>query len=172
MRVAVIARILEGQMDRDERVEETWEALRTDVTRSGESCFVSNLAFSKLERHGTGLTATIEAVVGSPEFESARQAEWLVEQNTLHLMLIYFEQADAAKWDTVPFLRSLGGPMLHKALVAVFLLWGPSSGTNRRQVMPRTLYEEWHMLIARDPDWIGDREQISKYHAEGSLSLV
>jgi len=133
---------------------------------------VSNLAIPKLVRHGTDLPTVIEAVVGSPVFESARRSEWQVERNTLHLLMGYFEQADARGHDPVPFLRSLSGSVLHEALVAVFQLWGPARGANRRRVMRRALYEAWHALMAQDPDWVGGREGLTGYHAAGSLSLV
>jgi hypothetical protein len=38
--------------------------------------------------------------------------------------------------------------------------------------MPRSLYETWHALMVQDPEWVGDREVLSGYHASGSLSLV
>ena len=156
----------------DEAAAETWAALRTDVTRFGDTFFVSNLAFPKLERHGADLPAVIESVVKCPEFEQALRSEWLVERNKLHLLLVYFEQADNHRHDTVPFLQSLSGPVLHEALVAVFQIWGPTRGANRRRQMPRALYEAWHALIVEDPKWIGDREGLARYHAAGSLSLV
>ncbi|MGL6073394.1 MAG: hypothetical protein ACRC8S_04430 [Fimbriiglobus sp.] len=147
-------------------------ALRTEVTRFGDSCFVSNLAIPELVRHGSDLPAAIEAIVGSPEFELARRAEWLVERNTLHLLLVYFEQGDTHGHNPVPFLRSLSGPVLHEALVAVFQLWGPTRGAARRRLMPRELFEVWHTLMAADPEWVGDREALAGYHASGSLALA
>ena len=151
---------------------EIWEALRTDVTRSPDSCFVSNLAIPALGRHGVEVVKAIERVIRGPEFEEARRSEWLVERNLLHLLLVYFEQADACGWDSARFLGSLEGQVLHEVLVAVFQLWGLARGANRRRVMPQALYEAWHALMARDPDWIGDRIALSEYLAEGSLSLV
>lgn len=155
-----------------EVIAETWAAIRTEKTRFGDSCFVSNLAIPNLERHGADLPAVIEAVVGSSEFEPVRRSERVVERNTLHLMLLYFEHADNHGHDPVPFLRSLSGPVLHNALVAIFQTWGPMRGSGRRRVMPRGLYEEWHTLIAQDPDWIGDRAALAAYHASGSLTLA
>jgi hypothetical protein len=159
-------------MARSDVVAETWAALRTDVTRFGDSCFVSNLAIPKLERHGADLLPAIESIISRADFEKIRQSEWLVERNLLHLLLVYFELADDHKWDSVQFLRSLHGPVLHEALVAIFQLWGPTRGANRRRVMPKSLYEAWHALMAEDPDWVGDREGLSRYAASGSLSLV
>ena len=110
-----------------EAIAETWAALRTDVTRFGDSCVVSNPAIPKLERFGADLPAAVEAVVASPEFEAARQVEWPAEPNTLHLLLVYFEQADDHGHDAVPFLRSLRGPVLHEALVVPsrVVVWAP-----------------------------------------------
>jgi hypothetical protein len=159
-------------MARAEVVAETWAALRTVVTRVGDSCIVSNLAIHELERYGAVLPPAIESIIGDTEFDRIRQSEWLVERNLLHLLLIYFELADDHGWDSVEFLRSLRGPVLHKALVAVFQLWGPSRGANRRRAMPKPLYELWHTLMAGDPDWVGDREGLCRYVASGSLSLV
>jgi hypothetical protein len=159
-------------MARADVVAETWAALRTDVTRFGDSCFVSNLAIPELERHGADLLPVIESIVGATDFETIRQSEWLIERNLLHLLLVYFEMADDHGWDAVQFLRSLRGPVLHEALVAVFQLWGPTRGANRRRTIPKALYEVWHALIAEDPDWVGDREGLSRYVASGSLSLV
>jgi hypothetical protein len=146
--------------------------LRTDVTRFGDSCFVSNLAIPDLERHGADLLPAIESIVGATDFEKIRQSEWLVERNVLHLILVYFELADDHGWDSVQFLKSLRGPVLHEALIAVFQLWGPTRGANRRRTMPKALYDAWHTLMAEDPDWIGDREGLSRYVASGSLTLV
>src|SRR5437899_611450 len=101
---------------------EVWAALRTDVTRVADSCFVSNLAIPELGRHGVEAVKAIERVVGSPEFARVRQVEWLVERNLLHLFLEYFGQADMHRWDSARFLASLDGPVLHEALVAVFHL--------------------------------------------------
>lgn len=151
---------------------EIWRALRTQVTRVGDSCFASNLAIPELKRHGLEMVMAVERVVRSPEFEEARQSEELVERNLLHLLLVYFEQADAFGWNSAEFLMTLEGKLLHEALVAVFQLWGPTRGINRRRVMPRALYEAWHASIARDSDWIGGPTFLSGYVAAGSLSLV
>jgi hypothetical protein len=97
-------------MARPNLVAETWAALRTDVTRFGDSCFVSNLAISELERYGADLLPVIESIVSGTGFEKIRQSEWLVERNLAHLLLVYFEQADNHRWDSVQFLRSLRVP--------------------------------------------------------------
>jgi hypothetical protein len=159
-------------MVRADVVFEIWAALRTDWTRFGDSCFASNLAIPELERYGADLLPAIESIVGATDFEKITQAEWLIERNLLHLLLVYFEMAAGQRWDSVQFLRSLRGRVLHEALVAVFQLWGPTRGANRRRVMPKALYEVWHALMAEDPDWVGDREGLSRYVASGSLSLV
>jgi hypothetical protein len=159
-------------MARADVVAEVWTALRTDVTRHADSCFVPNIAIPELERHGAELPAAIEAVVGDPEFEQARRSEWVVGWNLGHLLLVYFEQAGAHGWDTVPFLRSLRGPALHEALVAVYQLQGPMRGSARRRAMPRVLYDAWHALLGAGPDWVGDRDALSGYHAAGWLDLT
>jgi hypothetical protein len=153
-------------------VAELWSALRTDVTRYADSCFVSYLAIPELARHGAELLPAIESIIKSQDFESVRQSEWLVERNLLHLLLVYFELADDRGWNSAQFLRSLQGSVLHEALIAVFQLWGPTRGRNRRRAIPQTLYEAWHSLMPQDPDWVGDREGLSRYVASGSLSLV
>jgi hypothetical protein len=159
-------------MVRAEVVAELWTALRTDVTRYADSCFVSNLAIPELERHGAALLPAIETIINSQDFELVRKSEWLVERNLFHLLLVYFELADDQGWDSAKFLRSLQGPVLHEALIAVFQLWGPTRGEKRRLAIPRSLYEAWHSLTPQDPDWVGDREGLSRYAASGSLSLV
>jgi hypothetical protein len=159
-------------MVRAEVVAEIWTALRTDETRYADSCFVSNLAIPELERHGAELLPAIECIINSQDFEPVRQSEWLVERNLLHLLLVYFGLADDHGWDSAQFIRSLQGPVLHEALIAVFQLWGPTRGKNRRRAIPQALYEAWHSLMPQDPDWVGDREGLSRYVASGSLSLV
>jgi hypothetical protein len=159
-------------MVRAELVAEIWTTLRTDVTRFADSCFASNLAIPELKRHGAELLPAIESIINSPEFESIRISEWLVERNLLHLLLVYFELADDHGRDSTPFLRSLQGQVLHEGLVAVFQVWGPTRGKNRKRAIPQSLYEAWHSLMHQDPDWVGDREGLSRYVASGSLSLV
>ena len=116
------------------------------MTRYGDSCFVSSRAMGALRRHGADLPPAIAAVVGSPEFEPARRADAVVVRNTLHLFLLYFELAAAHGLDPVPVLRSLCGPELHEALVAVYQIWGPARGTGRRPAMPRAMYEAYQAL--------------------------
>src|SRR5262249_46074061 len=115
-------------MVRADVVAEIWTALRTDVTRYADSCFVSTLAIPELERHGAELLPAIESIINREDFELVRQSEWLVERNLLHLLLVYFELADDHGWDSVRFIRSVQGPVLHEALIAVFQLWGPTRG--------------------------------------------
>ena len=151
---------------------EIWNALRTPATGDGWSCFVSNKAMPLLHRHGRDVVAAIEEVVSGPELAKALEREDLVERNLFHLLLVYFEQVDDSSWDCVGFVRSLNGKLLHEALVAIFHIWGPTRGTNRRRSIPRNLYDTWHELIARDPEWMGDREGLSRYARNGSLALV
>jgi hypothetical protein len=153
-------------------VAEVWVALETDVTHFGDSCFVSNLAMGALRRHAAALPPAIAEVVGSPRFEPARRANALVERNTPHLFLLYFELSDAHGPDPTPLLRSLRGPVLHEALVAVYHVWGLPRGAARRPAMRRTLYEAYQALVAVDPDWVGDRNALSAAVAAGSLALT
>lgn len=156
-------------MVRGDVVAEAWAALRTDVTRFGDSCFVSNMAMGALRRHGADLPPAIAAVVGSPEFEPARRADCLVATNTLQLFLLFFELSDAHGLDPVPLLRSLRGPALHQALVAVHVIWGLAGQKVRRPTISRALYEAFQALVAINPDWIGDRNALSAAVSGGSL---
>jgi hypothetical protein len=151
---------------------EVWRALRTDVTRMGDSCFVSNLAMPELRRYGALLPPAIESVLSDPGFDRARQSEGLVERNLAHLMLVYFGQADEYRWDSARFLKALRGPVLHEALIAVFHLWSHTQSALWRPAMPRRLYDTWRALIAQEPDWIGDSGRMSGLVAAGKLSLV
>jgi hypothetical protein len=155
-----------------EIVTETWLALRTIPTRFGDSCFSSNLAIPKLQRHGAELLPTIESIINSPDFDPIRESEQLVKINLLNLLLVYFELADDIDWDSIPFLRSLQGPVLHDALCAVFQLWGPFRRANRRCLMSKSLYDVWHELITQDPEWIGDPEGLSRNVASESFPFL
>jgi len=152
-------------------VAEICVALKAPPNGVGDSCFVSNKTLPLLKRHGVALLPAIETVLGMDALTNEAPA-WFVDSNWLHLLLIYFEEADDRRWDSASFLAAIGSQWRHEALVAVFQIWGPARGERRRRAMPRRLFEIFHSLMQEDPAWVGDPEGLRRFVADASLKLV
>jgi hypothetical protein len=151
-------------------ITEICAALSTPPTQIGDSCFVSNSAMECLNRHGNTLLPAIEAVLHRGNLAN-ETPKWFVESNVLHLLLIYFEKADESNWDAASFLASISERLRHRALIAVFQIWGPTRGANRRRIMPRRLFDIFQSLVPRDTAWLADPNALQKLVADGSLAL-